>query len=244
MFVISRLVAHGCLTLFATGTEKDGPNYEKRGSELYIFTQNYEKNGGLISPNFTTFWKRVTKWFFNFEKKWRLNVLQVALRWLHNGRDSVSNYQPYHCLLNRLFRRRSKKTSKLRVTGLCAGNSPGPLNSPHKGPVTLKMFPFHDVIMWKSGPMPRSLPTHLKYGMPIYRGQHQCSLMSQLHANSLDFKFVRMSCIALKGKSTYWLIAFSPLTALKFVKMTILYTWRPFCFSIRYNSKGHFFPLW
>ena len=28
------------------------------------------------------------------------------------------------CLLNRLFRRRSKKTSKLRVTGLCAGNPP------------------------------------------------------------------------------------------------------------------------
>ena len=28
-------------------------------------------------------------------------------------------------VLNRLFRRRSKKTSKLRVTGLCAGNSPG-----------------------------------------------------------------------------------------------------------------------
>ena len=27
---------------------------------------------------------------------------------------------------NRLFRRRSKKTSKLRVTGLCAGNSPIP----------------------------------------------------------------------------------------------------------------------
>ena len=28
------------------------------------------------------------------------------------------------CLLNRLFRRRSKKTSKLRVTGLCEGNPP------------------------------------------------------------------------------------------------------------------------
>ena len=28
-------------------------------------------------------------------------------------------------LLNRLFRRRSKKTSNLRVTGLCAGKSPG-----------------------------------------------------------------------------------------------------------------------
>ena len=32
--------------------------------------------------------------------------------------------QPHDCLLNRLFRRRLKKTSKLRVTGLCAGNSP------------------------------------------------------------------------------------------------------------------------
>ena len=48
----------------------------------------------------------------------------ISLQWSHNGRDSVSNYQPHHCLLNRLFRRWSKKTSKLRVTGLCAGNSP------------------------------------------------------------------------------------------------------------------------
>ena len=49
----------------------------------------------------------------------------ITLRWRHNGRDSVSNHQPHGCLLNRLFRRRSNKTSKLRVTGLCAGNSPG-----------------------------------------------------------------------------------------------------------------------
>ena len=39
------------------------------------------------------------------------------LRWRHNVRDSVSNHQPHDCLLNRLFRRRSKKTSKVRVTG-------------------------------------------------------------------------------------------------------------------------------
>ena len=49
----------------------------------------------------------------------------VTLRWRHNDHDGVSNYQPHGCLLYRLFRRRSKKTSKLRVTGLCAGNSPG-----------------------------------------------------------------------------------------------------------------------
>ena len=47
------------------------------------------------------------------------------LQWRHNGHASVSNHQPNDCLLNRLFRRRSKKTSKLCVTGLCAANSPG-----------------------------------------------------------------------------------------------------------------------
>ena len=52
-------------------------------------------------------------------------VLDMTLRWRHNGCDSVSNHQPHDCLLNCLFRRRSKKTSKLRVTGLCVGNSPG-----------------------------------------------------------------------------------------------------------------------
>ena len=52
-------------------------------------------------------------------------------------------------LLNRLFGRRSKKTSKFRVTGLCAENSPGPVNFPHKWLVTRKMFPFDDVIMVK-----------------------------------------------------------------------------------------------
>ena len=49
----------------------------------------------------------------------------MSLQWRHNGRDSVSNHKPNDCLLNRLFRRRSKKTSKFRVTGLCARNSPG-----------------------------------------------------------------------------------------------------------------------
>ena len=47
----------------------------------------------------------------------------LALQWRHNEYDCVSNHQPHDCLFNRLFRRRSKKTSKLHVTGLCEGNS-------------------------------------------------------------------------------------------------------------------------
>ena len=75
--------------------------------------------------------------------------IHTTLEWRHNGWDVVSNHQSHDCLLNRLFSRRSKKTSKLRVAGLCEGNSPvrWPVNSPHKGPVTWKMFPFDDVIM-------------------------------------------------------------------------------------------------
>ena len=46
-------------------------------------------------------------------------------QWRHNDREGVSNHRRIDCLLNRLFSRRSKKTPKLRVTGLCEGDSPG-----------------------------------------------------------------------------------------------------------------------
>ena len=70
-------------------------------------------------------------WFWS--NNWNINqygrvnwfIHITTLQWRHNGCNSVSNHQPHDCLLNHLFRRRSKKTSKLRVTGLCAGNSPG-----------------------------------------------------------------------------------------------------------------------
>ena len=62
---------------------------------------------------------------FSVYSAWFSNSLIVSvLKWRHNERDGVSNHQPYDCLLNRLFRRRSKKTSKLHATGLCEGNSP------------------------------------------------------------------------------------------------------------------------
>ena len=50
----------------------------------------------------------------------------MTFQWRHYGHDSVSNHLPHDCLLKHLFRRRSKKTSKLRVTGICGGNSPVP----------------------------------------------------------------------------------------------------------------------
>ena len=47
----------------------------------------------------------------------------TPLQWRHNERNGVSNHRRLHCLLSCCFRHRSKKTSKLRVTGLCERNS-------------------------------------------------------------------------------------------------------------------------
>ena len=63
--------------------------------------------------------------FWMFGKHHNSYNMSRTLRRRHNGRDCVLNHQPHDCILNRLFGRRSKWTSKLRVTGLCVGNSPG-----------------------------------------------------------------------------------------------------------------------
>ena len=77
-----------------------------------------------------------------------LNDIKSSLQWRHNERDGVTNHRPHICLLDRVFGRISKKTSKLRGTGHLCGEFTGwPVNSLHKGSVTRKMFPFDDVII-------------------------------------------------------------------------------------------------
>ena len=46
-----------------------------------------------------------------------------SLRWRHNGRDSVSYHQPRACT-QPFIQAQIKENIKLRVTGLCGGNSP------------------------------------------------------------------------------------------------------------------------
>ena len=71
----------------------------------------------------------------------------ASLQWRHNGLDGASNYQPHHCLLSHLFGRRSKKTSKFRVTGLYAGNSPGAGEFPAQMASNAENVSIDDVIM-------------------------------------------------------------------------------------------------
>ena len=72
-------------------------------------------------------------------------VVTGALQWRHNESDGVSNHQAHDILLNRLFRRRSKKTWKLYVTGLCEGNLPVTGEFPAHRPVTRNFGVFFDL---------------------------------------------------------------------------------------------------
>ena len=76
---------------------------------------------------------------------WNETVKDVIppLLWRHNGHDSVSNHQHHDCLLNRLFRRRKYQSSA--SLAFVRGNHRRPVNSPHKWPVTRRMFSFDDV---------------------------------------------------------------------------------------------------
>ena len=117
---------------------------------------------------------------------------EYALQWRHNGRDTVPNHQPHDCVLNRLFRRRSKKTSKLRVTGLCARNSPG-----------IGEFPaqiLDDVIMECKHLMPR---------------QNTRSFIVDDHISHIRIKFPKLSATCMGYKNYV-----GDLTTISLFKMT------------------------
>ena len=106
-----------------SGHRKRIPNYETRESRMKIYQLGSARaSAGTIMTTLG--------YHIHATGIWRVDLLF----WRHNGRDGVSNHQPHDCLLNRLFRRRSKKTSKLRVTGLCAGNSPETAHFPWSAP--------------------------------------------------------------------------------------------------------------
>ena len=77
----------------------------------------------------------------------RAPFIPFSLQWRHNGRYGIPNHRRLDCLLS-LFRRRSKKYQSSVSLAFVRGIHRWPGNSPHKGPVTQKMFPSDDVIMF------------------------------------------------------------------------------------------------
>ena len=131
---------------------------------------------------------------------WGNPLVDSALRWRHNGGDSVSNHQPHDCLLNRLFRRRSKKTSKLRVTGLCAGNSPGT----GEFPAQMASNAENVSIWWRH------------HGIPHRKGQ-LCGKRFQVQATSWFYR--KWSTLTYPYFYHFWSSQNKRLTKIRWVKM-------------------------
>ena len=105
-----------------------------------------------------------------------------TLQWCHNERNGVSNHWHLDCLLNCLFRCRSKKTQSSVSLAFVRGIHQWPVNSPHKGPVRRKMLPFDKVIMMKK-------TVNYMYFPSIESGYYQSSV-----------------CIIGKCVSSYWFL--------------------------------------
>ena len=91
----------------------------------------------------------------------------LTLRWRHNGRDCVSITSltiVYSTVYSHADpRKHQNSTSRALVRGI----QRGPVNSPHKWPVTRKMSPFEDVIMnWLC--VCWSRPSHRRTVMVIF----------------------------------------------------------------------------
>ena len=162
-------------------------------------------------------------WKCRLENGSHFAFASMSSQWRHNEHDGISNHQCLDCLLNRLFRPRSKKTSKFCITGLCEGNSQ------HKGPVKRKMFPFDDFIM---------VLTYKESATQIY-WPYMCENRHQVALAASDFKFIihgQMANITTTSWWAWWLLKSqaSRLFAQPFVQA-----------QIKENIKApHHWPLW
>ena len=69
-----------------------------------------------------------------------------SLQWRHNGNDGVSNHSLTFTYLT-VYLGADKKHERSASLALVPGIHRWPVNSPHKRPVTRKIFPFDDAIM-------------------------------------------------------------------------------------------------
>ena len=133
-----------------------------------------------------------------------------ALQWRHNERDDVSNHYRHDCLLNRLFRLRSKKTSKFRVTGLCEGNSPVTGEFPAQRASNTEIFPFDDGIMVTHSPgrIPQDgrqddIYIYIMYMLQYFTGRLVC-LHTHYTFHGIHTRFMLFVVVVSYVPSNWW----------------------------------------
>ena len=73
--------------------------------------------------------------------------MPCTLQWRHNERDGVSNHRRLDCVQTVCSGVDQRKHQRSTSLAFVRGIHRWPVNSPHKEPVTRKMFPYDHVIM-------------------------------------------------------------------------------------------------
>ena len=138
---------------------------------------------GLFSPKYFNRYPIARPW------RWRVGCLLrvrtvISLRWRHNERDGVSNHQHvivYSTIYSGAEQREHQSYASLAYV---PGIHRWPVNSPHKRPVTRKMFPFDDVIMYSLYPLQCRMQYYVISDRPI---KSSSSLSSSSLSSSSSF---------------------------------------------------------
>ena len=145
------MVEYGCIALFDTSTR---PKRQIIRKSIHVSSQTSIQlvHWEMISLSVASLLRGISMGDYtdagsSVKSEWASYCLRLTLQWRHDGRDGVSNHQPHDCLLNRLFRHRSKKISKLQVAALCVGNSPVTGEFPAQRTSNAENVLFDDVIM-------------------------------------------------------------------------------------------------
>ena len=184
----------------------------------------------MVGSNTTISWEYIKCNGISHSVNWRIVIPVFSrktndaiwqLQWRHNGRDGVPNHQPHGCLLNRSFRRRSKETSKLRVTGLCAGNSPvtGEL------PAQLASNAENVSIRWRHHGHSRYLPLHPYVRCWVQYTTQTTHQPATERCNGRKFRFIqtqhRESCLKLGTENIWWRITVAHKSGIRNCVLTV-----------------------
>ena len=120
------------------------PGAEAPGHQYPQWWLNIDFIWPVSYQNITFIMNSITKHIYFLENEIKSNT---ALQWHHNEHDGISNHQQLDCLLIICSGADQRKHQNSTSLAFVRGIRWWPVDSPHKGPVTQKMFPCDDIIM-------------------------------------------------------------------------------------------------
>ena len=103
----------------------------------------------------------------------------ITLHWRHHRGNSVQIYQPHLTVYIGAYQRKHQSSASL---AFMQGIHRWPVNSPHNGPVTRKMFPFDDVIMKLQNKCIHAVHIERLFSIYMFKHYDKIDIYSQLMA--------------------------------------------------------------